>query len=65
MTKHDQIVKEISEKLGKDKRVVDKVSRSQFTFTTKVVRDPEDNRPVMYRYLGKFVLLTGRVKRKD
>lgn len=66
MTKHDKIVKEIKETTKEaqklDIRVVDKICRSPFLFTANVFRDPNDTRPIMLRYLGKFVLRGTREK---
>lgn len=63
MSKHDTFVKEIKEELKLDARLVDRVCRSVLTFTANVMRDPQDYRPIRWRYMGVFTLLKNKIKR--
>jgi hypothetical protein len=50
----DNIYMQISKKVGKDVRVVRKVTHHPFDFFSKVMSDVNDHRPVRFRYLGVF-----------
>lgn len=54
----------ISKLKGLDRRVVALVIAHPYAFTAKVARDPEDSRPVMHRYFGKFAIRGGKQKKK-
>jgi len=68
MLREERIVKEIARRKAMDPRVVGLVARYPFHFTRKVMKDPEDLRPVRIRYFGMFVLkpkyYTGKVPKK-
>lgn len=60
---HISVIKEISKRKQMDFRVVDLVATHPLLFTVHVMRDGNDDRPIMHRYLGKFAILK-RTKNK-
>ena len=67
LKKHDKFhldaIKEIADELGLDKRVVDLIATHPFLFKTRVMRNPNDDRPIRDRYLGIFAIIHGRKKK--
>lgn len=53
-----------SEGIQIDKRVVDAICYSSSEFTSKLMRDPEDTRPVRWMYWGIFAMRKGLKKRR-
>lgn len=59
---HNKLVKEISKKYNLDKRVVNFIINHSFIFTHNVIKDDKDWRPIMLRYIGKFVPMKNRIE---
>lgn len=51
----EEIIKQISIQTGKDQRVIKVICEHPFLFSKHVIEDPNDDRPVMIKYFGKFV----------
>ena len=58
---HDRLIKEISSKYNIDKRVVNFIVGHSFVFTHNKIKDNEDWRPIMLRYVGKFAPIKSRL----
>jgi hypothetical protein len=54
----EDIIKQISLTVGKDKRVIECIVHHPLLFTKRVIENPEDIRAVMIPYFGKFVFKT-------
>jgi hypothetical protein len=68
MTKHEKLIREVREKIAKDMdiRVVTEICNHPLRFTASVMRDPDDLRPIRWRYWGVFDIIKSRKKkRKD
>jgi len=52
----DNIIKELSDKYGKDERVIRAITNSPFVFTKTIMRSFEDDSPIRLPYFGAFVL---------
>jgi hypothetical protein len=50
----ENIYAQIGKRMGKDVRLVRAAAHHPFEFFSKVMEDPEDHRPVRFRYLGAF-----------
>lgn len=55
MTKDQKVLSEISKELNIDVRVVSLVAHYPFHFVVDKIRDKEDYKPTMFRYMGKFL----------
>ena len=55
--------KEISIEESIDDRVVALVAAHPFSMVAQTMRDPENTRPIMLRYLGKFAMRYGSKKK--
>lgn len=53
---NDEIIKELSLKYDKDPRVIKLICYHPLLFAKHVIEDPNDDRPIMIRYFGKFVM---------
>ena len=51
----DEIIKELAIKYNKDIRVIKLICEHPLFFTKYHIADPNDVRPIMIRYLAKFV----------
>jgi hypothetical protein len=51
----EEIIKQLSQKYNKDKRVVKVICEYPFLFAKRKIEDPNDLRPIMITYFGKFV----------
>jgi hypothetical protein len=51
----EDVIKQISLTIGKDKRVVECIVHHPLLFTKHVIEDPNDIRAIMIPYFGKFV----------
>ena len=51
----EDIIKQISLTIGKDKRVIECIVHHPLLFTKRVIENPEDIRAIMIPYFGKFV----------
>lgn len=56
MLKEKEIINEIAKRKNMDPRVVSLIANYPFHFTRKVMKEPEDYRPVRIRYFGLFAL---------
>jgi len=56
----DEIIKKLSLKYNKDKRVIKLIAEHPLLFTKNRIKDPDDNRPIMIPYFGKFVFKFGK-----
>lgn len=52
----ENIYRTISKNVGKDVRLVRAVAHHPFEFFSKVMEDPQDHRPLRFRYLGAFIV---------
>ncbi len=52
----EDIIKELSLKYNRDKRVIKLIAEHPLLFTKHCIQDPNNIRPVMIPYFGKFVL---------
>lgn len=52
----DEVIKEVSKKLGIDKEIVDVVCKHAFKFTIDVMKDPNDYHEILFNKLFKFKL---------
>jgi hypothetical protein len=50
----ESIYSQIGKQMGKDVRLVRAAAHHPFEFFSKVMEDPEDHRPVRFRYFGAF-----------
>ena len=60
---HEDVVKEVAIKIGKDRRVVDVVSRHFFNFIAECIRDTDNVKPIRLRYFCVFAI-RNKVKKK-
>lgn len=58
----DDIIRELALKYDKDPRVIKLICYHPLLFAKHVIEDPEDERPIMIRYFGKFVLKYNKSK---
>jgi len=58
------LIARIAEELHMDKRVVGNIIHHSFEFKARVIRDPDNLRPIRDRYLGIFAIRTG-LKKKE
>jgi len=56
----EEIIKELSLKYNKDKRVIKLICEHPLLFTAHHIKDPNDNRPIMIPYFAKFVFKFGK-----
>ena len=56
----EEIIKELSLKYNKDKRVIKLICEHPLLFTRHRIEDPNDIRPIMIPYFGKFVFKFGK-----
>lgn len=56
----DDIIKQLSIQLGKDKRVVEQIVHHPLLFTKHMIEDPNTIRPIMIPFFGKFVFKFGK-----
>jgi len=61
---HKKIVKKISKELNMDERVISQLASDPFIFTSNIIRDPLDERPIRLRYLGILAIRKGREKHR-
>ena len=52
----DEVIKELALKYDKDPRVIKLICYHPLLFSKHVIEDPEDERAIMIRYFGKFIL---------
>ena len=55
MDKKGYIIRELAEKYNKDVRVIQHLVDSPFKFTSRIIQDPYDDRPIRLRYFAVFV----------
>lgn len=55
----NDIFKELSLKYNKDRRVIKLICEHPLLFVVNRIRDPNDVRPIMIPYFGKFVVKFG------
>lgn len=65
---HDRLIKKIYDELQSngvviDKRVVSFIVNHSYLIKKRIIEDPNDYRPIMDRYVGKFVPRKGKVKK--
>jgi len=53
-----EIYKQIAKQFGKDERVIKLICEHPLLFTKERMEDPNDMRPIMIMYWGKFVYKT-------
>jgi len=51
----EEIIKQLSQKYNKDKRVIKVICEYPFLFAKRKIEDPNDIRPIMITYFGKFI----------
>lgn len=51
----EEIIKELSQKYTKDKRVIKAICEYPFLFSKHKIEDPSNLRAIMIMYFGKFV----------
>jgi hypothetical protein len=56
----EEIIKELSLKYNKDKRVIKLICEHPLLFAKYRMKDPNDIRPIMIPYFAKFVFKLGR-----
>ncbi len=56
MLREEEIIKRIAKRKAIDRRVVSLVAHYPFKFVRKVMKDPDDLRPIRLRYFGLFAL---------
>lgn len=52
----DRLIRKLAKKYNKDPRIIREVVYSPLKFTSRIVSDPVDMRPVRIRYFGVFTL---------
>lgn len=60
---HKNLIKKIAKNKEIDERVADLVATFHLLFTSRVMRDVNDERPIMHRYWGKYAIVKGRKKK--
>ena len=50
----DNVYSKIGKEVGRDVRFVRAVAHHPFEFFSKIMEDPQDHRPMRFRYLGVF-----------
>lgn len=56
----EEIIKELSLKYNKDKRVIKLICEHPLLFVKNHIKDPNDIRSIMIPYFGKFVFKFGK-----
>lgn len=56
----EEIIKELSLKYNKDKRVIKLICEHPLLFVKNRIKDPNDIRSIMIPYFGKFVFKFGK-----
>ena len=64
MTIDEKLIKEASVQFNIDARVVEVIDHYLFLFLANRLRDKDDIRPIMYRYMGKFAVKAGAKPKK-
>jgi len=60
--KHYKIIKEIAEETGIDIRVVNLIASHPSIYTSRIMSDKENYRPIRWRYLGVWSIMKGKEK---
>jgi hypothetical protein len=60
----EKLIKSISKDLHIDERVVGLVSHYPFQFISRAISEPSNRKPIMLKYLGKFVLRYTTIEKK-
>ena len=55
MDKKGYIIRDLAKKYNKDVRVIQQLVDSPFKFTSRIIQDPYDKRPIRLRYFAVFV----------
>jgi len=58
----DDVIKELALKYNMDWRVIKLICYHPLLFTKHIIEDTEDERAIMIRYFGKFVLKYNKTK---
>lgn len=52
----DDIIKDLSDKYKIDQRVIKLICYHPLLFAKRIIEDPSDERAIMIKYFGKFIL---------
>lgn len=61
---HKKIIDDLVRKHGVNRRVIETICRTPFTFAAKTIRDDDDERPIMIYKFGKFKIKKSLVGKK-